>query len=279
MNTYQYRPVRFYGIVFLATWSLWFTAAFLSRRGPANGIGAALGLAGLLVPSVTAFFMVFSSKSPVLKNELKEKLFSTLRLKPLPIVLSIIIFFCIISVSIFLSTFAGQSLDQFRVADFSFSIGGIPTLFILILAAFLEEFGWRGYAEDSIATYFNWWNESLISGLLWSIWHLPLFFITGTYQYNILQENPLYLLNFFVGILPLDILFAWVYVKNDRSIFACMFFHFFVNFLQEKIAMTQTTKCVETIVLYIAAGIIVALNKDLFFETRHIGNLLPEEKE
>jgi hypothetical protein len=57
-----------------------------------------------------------------------------------------------------------------------------------------------------------------------------------------------------------------------------MFFHFFVNFLQEKIAMTQTTKCVETVVLYIAAGVIVALNKDLFFETRHIGNLLPEEK-
>jgi hypothetical protein len=47
--------------------------------------------------------------------------------------------------------------------------------------------------------------------------------------------------------------------------------------LQEKIAMTQTTKCVETVVLYIAAGVIIALNKDLFFETRHIGNLLPEE--
>jgi membrane protease YdiL (CAAX protease family) len=278
MNRYQYRPVRFYVIVFLATWSLWFAAAFLSRVNPDNGIGLALGLAGLLVPSVTAFFMVFSSKSPVLKQELKEKLFSAVRLKPLPIVLSIIIFFCIIAVSIFLSTFIGQSLDQFRVVDFSFSIGGVPTLFLLILTAFLEELGWRGYAEDSLATYFNWWNESLISGLLWSLWHLPLFFITGTYQYNILQENPLYMINFFAGILPLDILFAWVYVKNGRSIFACMFFHFFVNFLQEKIAMTQTTKCVETVVLYIAAGVIVALNKDLFFETRHIGNLLPEER-
>jgi hypothetical protein len=98
MNTYQYRPVRFYGIVFLATWSLWFTAAFLNRIDPDNGIGAALGLAGLLAPSVTAFVMVFSSKSPVLKHELKEKLFGAVRLKPLTIILSIIIFFCIISV-------------------------------------------------------------------------------------------------------------------------------------------------------------------------------------
>ncbi|MDR0639361.1 MAG: CPBP family intramembrane metalloprotease [Spirochaetaceae bacterium] len=162
--------------------------------------------------------------------------------------------------------------------DFSFTIGGIPTLLTITLAAFLEELGWRGYAEDSIASYFSWWKESLIFGSLWAVWHLPLFFVVGSYQYNILHDNPLYMVNFFVSILPLDILFAWVYVKNDRSIFACMFFHFFVNFLQEKIAITQTTKCVETVLLYIAAGVIVALNKDLFFETRHIGNLLPEEK-
>jgi hypothetical protein len=58
------------------------------------------------------------------------------------------------------------------------------------------------------------------------------------------------MINFFVSILPLDILFAWVYVKNNRSIFVCMFFHFFVNFLQEKIAITQTTKYVETIEFY-----------------------------
>jgi hypothetical protein len=53
-----------------------------------------------------------------------------------------------------------------------------------------------------------------------------------------------------------------------------MFFHFTVNFLQEQIAMTQVTKCVETLVVYITAAIIVLANKDLFFEKRHIGNLL-----
>jgi membrane protease YdiL (CAAX protease family) len=214
MNQYQYKPVRFYTIVFLLTWFLWFTAAFLSHINPDNGIGLALMLSGLLVPSVTALFMVFSSKSSALKYELKEKLFSHLRLKPLTIILSVIIFFFIISASIILSTFIGQSLGQFRVVDFSFSIGGVSTLFTLILTAFLEELGWRGYTEDSIATYFNWRKESLISGFLWSVWHLPLFFIIGTYQYNILKENPLYMINFFVSILPLDILFAWVYVKT-----------------------------------------------------------------
>jgi hypothetical protein len=55
-----------------------------------------------------------------------------------------------------------------------------------------------------------------------------------------------------------------------------MIFHFFVNLLQEKVAMTQTTKCVETFVLFAAAAIIVASNRELFFEKRHIGRLLEE---
>jgi MFS family permease len=82
------------------------------------------------------------------------------------------------------------------------------------------------------------------------------------------------MINFFVAIMPLGFIITWVYVKNERSIFACMIFHFFVNFLQEKIAMTQITKCVETLVLFAVAAIVVVTNKELFFEKRHIGRLL-----
>jgi membrane protease YdiL (CAAX protease family) len=78
--------------------------------------------------------------------------------------------------------------------------------------------------------------------------------------------------------MPLGFIVTWVYVKNNRSIFATMIFHFFVNLLQEKVAMTQTTKCVETLVLFAAAAVVVACNRDLFFETRHIGNILDEKK-
>ena len=66
---------------------------------------------------------------------------------------------------------------------------------------------------------------------------------------------------------------TWVYLASDRSILACMVFHLFVNFMQEKIAMTPETKCVETIVVTIAAAIIVLKEKDMFFETRHVGKL------
>jgi membrane protease YdiL (CAAX protease family) len=79
--------------------------------------------------------------------------------------------------------------------------------------------------------------------------------------------------------MPLGFIVTWVYVKNNRSIFATIIFHFFVNFLQEKIAMTQVTKSVETLVLFVVMVIVVYTNKELFFETKHVGNLLNEKQE
>lgn len=40
--------------------------------------------------------------------------------------------------------------------------------------------------------------------------------------------------------------------------------------------MTPQTKCVETAVITLAALFVILANKPLFFETRHIGNLLEE---
>ena len=280
-NIYKYKPVRFYATVFLLTWVFWCAAAIVGRAVPEAGgeISLTLMLFGLLVPPVTALCTILFSKSAALKHDLRDKLIGLFRVKPLVVLAAVLLFGSVIALSILLSTLFGQSLSQFSLTeDFSFGGGGVAALLTIILAAFFEELGWRGYAEDSIAFYCSWWKESLIFGGVWALWHLPLFLIPDTYHYNIFQQNPWFALNFFVSILPLGFIFTWVYVKNERSIFACMIFHFFVNFLQEKINMTQTTKCVETLVLFVVAGVIVLLNKDLFFETRHIWRLLPEEK-
>ena len=88
--------------------------------------------------------------------------------------------------------------------------------------------------------------------------------------------NPLYVINFFISGIPLGFIITWVYLASDRSILACMVFHLFVNFLQEKIAMTPETKCVETLVVTAATVIIVMRNREMFFETRHVGRLLDD---
>ena len=87
----------------------------------------------------------------------------------------------------------------------------------------------------------------------------------------------MYVINFLLSVIPLDFLQTWVYVKNNRSMLATIIFHLFINIMQEKINMTPEKKCIQTIFVVIAAIIIVVINKEMFFETQHVGNLLEEK--
>ena len=234
-------------------------------------------LLGLISPAVVSTVFILASGSPALRKDRRVKIFGFYKVKWSNVALSVCVFALIVVSSILLSLAFGQSLDQFSFTDdFSFTgVGVASALFTIIAASALEEIGWKGYCEDSIGNYMNWFRESVIFGAIWSFWHFPLLFIKGTYQAGLMAE-PLFVINFFVSAIPMGFIITWVYLASDRSILACIIFHLFVNFMQEKIAMTPETKCVETIVVFVAAAIIVWVRKDMFFETRHVGRILEE---
>ncbi len=270
IRPYRYRPVLFFALAYLFTWLFWIPAIFVPQT-----YGGILMLIGLLAPAVVSTVFVLASGSDLLKKDLKIKLIGLYKVKWRNVLLAVVQFAGIVACSILLSLAFGQSLDQFAFTeDFSFTGVGIGSALITVtLASIIEEVGWKGYCEDSIGAYMNWFWESLIFGALWSFWHFPLLFIKGTYQAG-LMVNLLYVVNFFISGIPLGYIITWVYLVSDRSILACMIYHLFVNFMQEKIAMTPETKCVETIVVTVVAASIVIANKDMFFETRHVGKLL-----
>ena len=269
-DEYRYRPVLFFLCAYFFTWIFWIPAIFVPGT-----TGSVLMLIGLIAPAVVSTIFVLVSGSDELKKDLKDKIISFYKVKWINVFWAVVVFALIVVFSILLSLLFGQSLKQFSFTDdFSFTGVGIGTAFVTItLASIIEEVGWKGYCEDSIGQYMNWFWESLLFGALWSLWHLPLIFIQGTYQAG-LMVNPLYVINFFISGIPLGYIITWVYLVSDRSILACMIFHLFVNFMQEKIAMTPETKCLETIVVIIATVIIVMCNKKMFFETDHVGRLL-----
>ena len=269
-TAYRYRPVLFFALAYLFTWIFWIPAIWVSED-----LGALLMAVGLLAPAVVSTLFVVFSGSDALKKDLRQKIIGFYKVKWLNVLLAVGVFALIVACSILLSLLFGQGTEQFAFTeDFSFTGVGIGgALLTILLASIIEEVGWKGYCEDSIGNSMNWFWESMIFGALWSLWHLPLIFIKGTYQ-NGLMGNPLYVINFFVSGIPLGFIITWVYLVSDRSILACMVFHLFVNFMQEKIAMTPETKCVETLVVTAATVVIVLANKDMFFETRHVGRLL-----
>lgn len=60
-----------------------------------------------------------------------------------------------------------------------------PNLFVAgiafgIPAGFLEEIGWTGYAFPKMQSRENWLVASILLGLLWSAWHLPVVNYLGT---------------------------------------------------------------------------------------------------
>ena len=273
MDKYVYRPKKFYITVFATTW-FWWLFTILFNEGASLFLGMLLGL---ISPAVIAVITVLTSKNDALKKDFKKKLTGFYRIRPKYILFAVLIFGAAVAASIGTSVLFGGDIKQFSFTeDFSFSIGGSSALLTILLASSIEELGWRGYGEDAVGAYHSWFKESIIFGVIWAFWHIPLFWVPGTYQYGLREMGVLYVVNFLVSVIPLDFLQTWVYVKNNRSMLATITFHLFINIMQEKINMTPETKCIQTIFVTIVAIIIVLTNKEMFFETKHVGNLLEE---
>ncbi len=277
MEHYVYKPVRFYLTVFGFTWGFWLLALLFKNNTPLMFAFMVLGVAS---PAVIAVITVLTSKNEMLIDDFKRKLIRFYRIRPLSIVKAVLLFGVVIALSIGTSVLFGGSPSQFAFTeDFSFSIGGTSAILTILIASVIEEVGWRGYGEDAVGSYHSWFKESLIFGCIWACWHIPLFWIPGTYHYGLREMGALYMINFLLSAIPVDFLQTWVYVKNNRSMLATILFHLFLNIMQEKIAMTPETKIIETAFVAAAAVFVVATNKELFFETKHIGRLLEVQRE
>lgn len=264
---YIYKPFQFFAITYGITWIFWFLAAFFSYRENGEAICIILLAPGLVAPFLTALWMILSSKSLELKKTFMNRLFNFRLIRPESILPMVLIMPFAVVVSALISLLFGQSVSQLQFAEgFSFSLGAIPVLIVLILAACFEELGWRSYAMDSLTGKSNYFTATLIFAVLWAGWHFPLFFINGYYHNEIARMNILYGVNFMVSVIPMAFVIGWACKFNGGSIPAAILFHFFINMCQEALQITQFTKCIETVVLFLIASIIVYLNRKMFFE-------------
>ena len=265
-ETITYKPKQFFILIFAVTWTFWFAAPYLGDPINSDPIFLMFMLAGLFTPFTTALYLIFTSKNDALKSTFFNKLFNIKLIKWKTIPLFLILFPASIIISVLISTLFGYSFDQFTIADeFSFSIGGIPTLLVLLLAACFEELGWRGYAVESLNKKFNYFEATAIFGVLWSLWHLPMFFIPESYQAELLQEDFILVINFFVSIIPLAFIISWFCKKNSGSILGAILIHSIVNLSQEFFLVSPYTKCIQTLILIVIAAIFIIVDRNVFF--------------
>ncbi|MBD8501081.1 CPBP family intramembrane glutamic endopeptidase [Paenibacillus arenosi] len=106
----------------------------------------------------------------------------------------------------------------------------LPTIFpLLILGPLSEEYGWRGFALKRLLNMVSPNIASLIIGIVWSFWHLPLFYIIGTNQ----QEHQQLFFTFMISITSSCFIYTYIYIKTKYNLFAIVLFHWAYTFFSD----------------------------------------------
>lgn len=109
-----------------------------------------------------------------------------------------------------------------------------------------EEAGWRGFALPRLQSKYNALVSSLILGVIWCCWHIPLFFLPGSSQQGI--PFPIYLML----VVTVAIYFTWLYNNTRGSLVITVLAHFSFNMSGGFIA--GTLGLLPPMILYMAAG-------------------------
>jgi len=92
-------------------------------------------------------------------------------------------------------------------------------ILMLVLGGGQEEFGWRGYAQEPLQEKIGVIPASLVIGLIWGIWHLPLWFMAGD------LHSAYSFLAFVMMTTSISIIYAWLYNSSGKKLIVVIFFH------------------------------------------------------
>ncbi len=118
----------------------------------------------------------------------------------------------------------------------------------------MEEFGWRGLALPLLQRKLAPIWAALVLGVIWGLWHLPAFMLSGT------QQSQWAVAPFFVGCIALSVIVTPLFNASGGSILLTMFFHFTVMN-----PVLPAAEPYDTYVLVAVAAVIVWLNRKTMF--------------
>lgn len=181
------------------------------------------------------------------------------------------ILFILLSVSIL------PILVVFMFTDY-LQLGTETNVYILICFFFIflvyqfftsatEEVGWRGFLLPYFLKKHTLWNASVIVGLIWSFWHLPIVF------YIFFQSGHTWFSAFFsfvgftFGIIAMSALHAYYYIKTKNVYFSMLIHTLFNTFpltLGLLFANAFLTAVAAQIMLWVVIGILNFKNNKIF---------------
>lgn len=228
-------PWRFILIAFGISWTCWFFVALSGRNIFTDlevGIVAVLGGFG---PAIAGLLMVYRTGDPAFIRDYWRRIFDLRRIGAiwyLPILLmyptTVLLTFLIMGIEMNISPLVTMLQNPSTLVT--------TLIFVFIFGPFSEELGWRDYALDWLQRRFTALVSSVILGVIWWAWHLPLLAVVGSFLYQN-GTDPVFLMGYLYTVIIYSVLFTWVYNNNARSVLAIILLHFSINLTSRIIVM------------------------------------------
>ena len=166
---------------------------------------------------------------------------------------------------LFVYAWLGGNMAGFSIVKVFLLIG--PYIFVSGLG---EELGWRGYALTNLQMTKSPFISSLIVGVFWGVWHLPIIYYFSS------QSGLLFLVFFGLYVLFLtatSIIFTWVYNATDKSLWMVVLMHAATTASGNTILLLVLPSAAGTWIPYIVnilsisavAVLVIALNRTRMF--------------
>lgn len=246
--------VSFFGFSFVWTWGLWWISSAVMPQSA--GLGAALFLASAFGPSLAgvvtvlvfegrAGFVCWTRRS--LRWQLRWRWYALASFAPAGIILVALGIHAVLGGTIPASPAQGQYLRALWLF--------VPVT--LLGGPLGEEFGWRGYALPALTARIGWRWSAIGIGVVWGLWHLPLFWMPGTAQ----ADLPMGL--FLASSVALSVVFSRLSVNTGFSVIPAILLHGAINWTSLVLpvmpagADTRPYTIVISLLILVAVGVIL----------------------
>ncbi len=214
----HYSLLGFFGLAFGISWSIWLPLVVMQAFLPFSVIAILVWIGGF-APTIAAIILTGVNSGRVGIRRLLGRVLQG------PVGVFWYAFALFVTAAIGLMAiglhvlFGGGAL----VIDLSRWFLVFPVfLSAMIGGPLAEEFGWRGFALPRLQTNLSALVASLIIGVVWSLWHLPVFWLEGLIYIGLTFEQRII---WFLLLIAVAILFTWLYNNTDGSLLIAVLYH------------------------------------------------------
>ncbi len=222
---HHHQLVTFFVLTYVFTWGF----QLVPVKVPLQSIFQILGTFG---PTLSAVILTAIQSGRTGVRDLLARVFrwrSGFRWYLLVLLMPFVLMMCAIGVALLAgwSTLGPVQPGQLAFLPLIFLLGG------LFYGPFGEEPGWRGYALPRLLQRRGLLTSGLLLGVIWGLWHLPLFFLPDTNHHQVMLSLPvpplLVVASFLMVTIALSLIFAWVFHQTHGSVLMALLLHTSVN--------------------------------------------------